>query len=150
MNEFTLRNVVATAKEYYLNHALRANVELFSESENLLWAVQEYGGGVGSVMEFTADDWVVCRENELTIDDVCDLLNEPYFYSWISDPGEALEAFRVEHVNRWGYYEEPTAEEEADFLKGFRMWRETLLPVAEAVYIEDKSYVLTWAGIAVV
>lgn len=49
--------------------------------EGLPYTIQDYHGSKGSVMDFTEDDWRVCKENGWTLDEVCHLCDEERFCS---------------------------------------------------------------------
>lgn len=75
MKNFTLRNKINEAKAEFLSKGGR--LEYWSET--LAWTLQDYHGSKGSVLDFTEDDWLVCRDNGLTLYEVLELCNETRF-----------------------------------------------------------------------
>ncbi len=140
----TLRDTIDATSESYLDYIPDMNIEPFPDSEVLGWAVEEYGENVGGALHFTADDWRTCREYGLTMEEVLDLIHEPYFSPYISDLGEATEVFLDVYQDRmaefaedpWaeGWDKPPSKEELADFRTKFCLWRERVLLTATTAY----------------
>lgn len=85
MSDFTLRNKIAEAKADF--HPKGGRDEYWSET--LAWTLQDYHGSRGSVLDFTDDDWRVCKENGLTLEEVLTLCDEEEF----STDSDSLEQF---------------------------------------------------------
>ncbi len=77
MSELTLRSKIEEAKAEYQERYGKLSWQW--EDEGLPYTIHDYHSGVGSVMDFTEDDWRACKENGWTLDDVCILCNEPWF-----------------------------------------------------------------------
>ena len=71
---FTLRNKIADAKAFYLNHYGRLEHWQWMD-EGLPNAILDYASSV-PVSDFTEDDWKVCEENNLNRADVENLCKE--------------------------------------------------------------------------
>ena len=83
--EFTLRNKINEEKANF--HKKGGRDEYWSET--LAWVLQDYHSSKGSVLDFTEDDWLACRDNGLTLSEVLELCDEAEF-----DPdGDSLEKF---------------------------------------------------------
>lgn len=75
MNEFSLRNEIERVlEEYYADD----NGSLWHD-EGVPYAIASYHSSVGSVLNFTADDWAVCAEYDLTVENVCSICDESYY-----------------------------------------------------------------------
>lgn len=85
MSDFTLRNKIAEVKADF--HQKGGRDEYWSET--LAWTLQDYHGSRGSVLNFTDDDWRVCKENGLTLEEVLTLCDEEEF----STDSDSLEQF---------------------------------------------------------
>ncbi len=77
MNEFTLRNKIENAKAEYLQRYGKLDWQW--TDEGLPWTIQDYHGSVGSMMDFTEDDWLSCKENGWALDEVYELCNDERF-----------------------------------------------------------------------
>lgn len=116
MNEFTLRNKIENAKAEYLQRY--GKLDWKWTDEGLPWTIQDYHGSVGSVMDFTEDDWLVCKENGWALDEVCRLCDEGKFSSGVERLTEFFEAL-------------PDA---IAAVEDFYIWRKELFPKAQAIY----------------
>ena len=71
MEKNTLRKKIEDTKAEYTKRYGRLDWRY--TDEGLPWAIQDYHGSVGSVMDFTENDWLACKENGWTLDEVCKL-----------------------------------------------------------------------------
>lgn len=111
--------------------------------EGLPYTIQDYHGSRGSVMDFTEDDWLVCRESGYSIEEVCRLCGE----LWFSDEVESLTWYLDVCMGDWkdrnGGVEREIKDEEVpqdvvtDFVADFYKWRKELLPIVRQVYQRD-------------
>lgn len=120
LKEFTLRNKIADAKLDF--HEKGGRDEYWSET--LAWTLQDYHGSKGSVLDFTEDDWRVCKENDLTLSEVLALCDEEKF----SPSVETLEHFFS------SFPDDMPKEDAIDAVEDFYTWRRDCLPVVEKVY----------------
>ena len=63
-----LRNKIEEEKALFLQKYGELNWHWYDEC--LIWAVQEYHSCVGSLLDFTEDDWLVAEENGLNKSEV--------------------------------------------------------------------------------
>lgn len=118
--DFSLRKKIAEEKADF--HKKGGRDEYWSET--LAWALQDYHGSKGSVLDFTEDDWLTCRENGLTLYEVLELCDEEKFNPDV----ETLEHF-------FSCFPEDMPKEDAiAAVEDFYTWRCELLPVVEKVY----------------
>lgn len=61
--KFCLRNVIEEHKAWYLKKYKQLDWRWFDEG--LIWAVQDYHSCMGSILDFTEDDWLAAEENGL-------------------------------------------------------------------------------------
>ncbi len=123
MNEFALRNKIAEAKADL--HEKGGRDDYWGEI--LAWVLQDYHGSMGSVMDFTEDDWLACKENGWTLDEVCKLCDEEQFSSDVFNLADFFATL----------YERTTIiskEEATDAVDEFYTWQNDLLPIVEKVY----------------
>lgn len=120
MSDFTLRNKIAEAKADF--HEKGGRDEYWSET--LAWVVQDYHSSKGSVLDFTEDDWRVCKENDLTLSEVLALCDEEKF---------SLDVETLEHFFS-GFPEDMPKEDAIAAVEDFYTWRCDRLPVVEKVY----------------
>lgn len=118
----TLRDKIEDTKAEYLRRYGKLDWKF--TDEGLPWAIQDYHGSKGSVMDFTEDDWLVCKENGWTLDEVCKLCDEEQFSSGVSRLVEFLETM----------LDDITKEDAIAAVEDFYTWREKLLPMVEKVY----------------
>ncbi len=123
MKEFTLRNKIAEAKADF--HEKGGRDEYWSET--LAWVLQDYHGSKGSVMDFSEDDWLVCKENGLTLDEVCELCDEERFCSGVGCLTEFLETMP----------DDMPKEDAIAAVEDFYTWRQELLPQVQAIYDKE-------------
>lgn len=122
MNTFTLRNKIEDTKTEYLRRYGKLDWKF--TDEGLPWAIQDYQGSKGSVMDFTEDDWLVCKENGWTLDEVCKLCDEERFSSGVERLTEFLETM----------LDDITKEDAIAAVEDFYTWRKDLLPKVEKIY----------------
>ena len=121
MSDFTLRNKIAEAKADF--HPKGGRDEYWSET--LAWTFQDYHSSKGSVLDFTEDDWCVCKENGLTLSEVLTLCDEEEF----GDPNtETLEYFFS------NFPDDMPKEDAIAAVEDFYTWRCDCLPVVKKVY----------------
>lgn len=133
-DNITLRKKIEETKSDYLNR--HGNLDWQYADEGLPWAIQDYHSSMGSVMNFSADDWAACKENGWTLNEVCSLCDEPWFSServsrdWFLDM--RLEDWRGKNGgNEAGEIYVPP-EVVSEFEEEYRTWCEKLLPAAKA------------------
>lgn len=68
---YTLRREIEKAKAEHLLECGSLDWQWYDE--RLVWTIMDYHSSKGSVVDFTADDEAVLRENGWTLDDVEDL-----------------------------------------------------------------------------
>lgn len=66
--DFTLRNQITNAKNDFLRRY--GVLDWRWEDEGIVWTIQDYHSCMGSTLDFTDDDWAVCLENGITVDEV--------------------------------------------------------------------------------
>lgn len=118
--EFTLRNKIAEAKAEF--HEKSGRDEYWSET--LAWTLQDYHGSMGSVLDFTEDDWRACKENDLTLGEVLTLCDEEEF---------SPDVERLEHFFS-NFPDDMPKEDAIAAVEDFYTWRHDCLPVVEKVY----------------
>ncbi len=115
--EFTLRNKIAEEKAVF--HEKGGRDEYWSET--LAWTLQDYHGSKGSVLDFTEDDWLACRENGLMLYEVLELCDETEFNPNV----DTLEEFFSNFPN------DMPKEYAIAAVEDFYTWREKLPKVEE-------------------
>lgn len=80
--ENSLRKKIEGTKAEYIRRYGKLDWKF--TDEGLPWAIQDYHGSKGSVMDFTEDDWRACKESGWTLDEVCKLCDEERFSSGVS------------------------------------------------------------------
>lgn len=78
--ENSLRKKIEGTKAEYIRRYGKLDWKF--TDEGLPWAIQDYHGSKGSVMDFTEDDWRACKESGWTLDEVCKLCDEERFSTW--------------------------------------------------------------------
>lgn len=132
LKEFTLRNKITEAEMDF--HKRGRRDEYWNET--LAWTLQDYHGSKGSVLDFTEDDWCVCKENDLTLREVLVLCGEEYLYHG------SITDYLANCINEWrdNYGDQHAADSEVPkesmmgFVEDFYTWRRDCLPVVEKVY----------------
>lgn len=119
---YTLRSEIEKAKAQHMEKY--GELGWMWNDEGLPYAIMGYHSCKGSVMDFTEDDWLACKENGWTLDEVCNLCDEERFSSNV----ETLSGFISTLPNDMPKEDAIAAVEE------FYTWRNELLPVAQAVY----------------
>lgn len=120
--ENSLRKKIEGTKAEYIRRYGKLDWKF--TDEGLPWAIQDYHGSKGSVMDFTEDDWRACKESGWTLDEVCKLCDEERFSSGVSRLVEFLETM----------FDDITKEDAIVAVEEFYTWREKLLPMVEKVY----------------
>lgn len=134
----TLRDKIEDTKAEYLRRYGKLDWKF--TDEGLPWAIQDYHGSTGSVMDFTEDDWLACKENSYSIEEVCRLCDE----LWFIDEVESLSWYLDVRMGDWkdsnGGTEREVKDEEVPqdvvtgFVSDFYTWRKELLPKVEKIY----------------
>lgn len=136
MSTFTLRNKIDEAREEYL--ARYGELDWKWADEGFPYTITRYHGSVGSVMDFTADDWCVCKENGWMLDDICILCGEPWFCSSttsiVSFFGMILEDWKQRKCKFGCADEDVSRSVVLSAVEKFYTWRRELLPIAEKIY----------------
>lgn len=132
--EFTLRNKIEEAKAEYLKRYQMLDWQW--TDEGLPWAIQDYHSSKGSVMDFTEDDWRVCKENGWTLNEVCALCNERRFCEDVDNLEAYIQAVRNDDSEAGidNEFLELSREDAIALVEDFYTWREKLLPVVKKVY----------------
>lgn len=120
--DFTLRKKIEEAKAEYMERYGELNWQY--TDEGLPYAIQDYHGSVGSVMDFTADDWLACKENGWMLNEVCKLCGEEQF----SDDVDTLAEF-MRHMP-----DDMPKEDALWAVEDFYTWHKEILPAALKVY----------------
>lgn len=134
----TLRKRVEDTKAEYMKRYGKLDRQYTDES--LPCAIQEYHGSVGSVMNFTEDDWLACKEHGWTLDNVCRLCDELWFSVEVEDLEWNLDVRLGDWKDCNGGIEHEIKDEDvpqevvAGFVADFYKWRKELLPAALKVY----------------
>lgn len=68
INSFTLRTTIEKNKKFYLDKYGKLDWQW--TDEGLIWAIQDYHSCIGSLADFTDDDWNAVKENGLTREEV--------------------------------------------------------------------------------
>lgn len=140
LKEFTLRNKIAEVKARYMERYGGLNWQY--TDEGLPYVIQDYHGSVGSVMDFTEDDWLACKENGWTPDDVCCLCDELWFSEEMEDLEWNLDVRLGDWKDKNGGIKREIKDEDVpqevvtDFVADFYKWRKELLPAALKVYAD--------------
>ena len=119
--EITLREKIEENKAWYMEHYGELNWQWVDEG--LPNAIMDYHSSVGSVLDFTEDDWRVCKENSWTLAEVLELCDEKEF----SPDVETLERF-------FSGFSDISKEDAIAAVEDFYTWRYDLLPVVEKIY----------------
>lgn len=131
----SLREKIEHAKAEAANHS---SPEWKWLDEDLPWAIQDYHGSVGSVMDFTPDDWLACKENGWLLYDVCILCGEPWFCQeangLCSYLNMVLEDWKQTHQKWTCADEEVSREAVLSAVENFYTWRKELLPKIKEIY----------------
>lgn len=119
---FTLRKKIEEAKAWHMEHHGELNWQWVDEG--LPNTIMDYHSSAGSVLDFTEDDWRVCKENDWTLAEVLELCDEKKFNPDV----ETLEHF-------FSCFPEDMPKEDAiAAVEDFYTWRCELLPIVEKVY----------------
>lgn len=107
--------------------------------EGLPWAIQDYHGSCGSLMAFTKDDWMVCKENGWLFSEVCNLCDERRFDKDVDNLEAYIQAVREDHVSAGTDNEflELSEDDAIALVKDFYTWRNNLFPMIVEVYKLD-------------
>jgi hypothetical protein len=127
--DFTLRKKIEDAKAEYMERYGELGWQY--TDEGLPYAIQDYHGSVGSVMDFTADDWLACKESGWTLDEVCKLCDEEQFGSDV----DTLAEF-IRHMP-----DDMPKEDALCAVEDFYTWRNELLLTALKAYATSGSWI---------
>lgn len=142
--DFTLRKKIEDTKAEYMERY--GKLDWHYADEGLPWAIQDYHGSKGSVMDFTEDDWLACKENGWMLNEVCCLCDELWFAK--EEETESLMWFLRIRMGDWkdssgGIYRDVNIKDEdvpqevvLGFVSDFYKWHKELLPAALKVYNE--------------
>lgn len=138
MEKNTLRKKIEDTKAEYTKRYGRLDWRY--TDEGLPWAIQDYHGSVGSVMDFTEDDWLACKENGWTLDEVCKLCNERRFCEDVDNLELYIQAVRNDDSEAGINNEclELCREDALALVEDFYKWRQELFPKVLAVYESNK------------
>lgn len=131
---FTLRKKIEEAKAEYQKNYGELNWRW--TDEGVPYTIMDYHSSKGSVMDFTEDDWRVCKEYDWTLEDVCTVCNEHRFREDVDNLESYIQAVR-EDDSRAGIeneFLELSREDAIALVEDFYTWREKLLPVVKKVY----------------
>lgn len=120
--ENTLRQKIEESKAWYIEHFGELNWQWVDEG--LPNTIMDYHGSVGSVLDFTEDDWLACKENDWALDEVLELCDEKEFGSDV----DTLEHFFS------GFPQDMPKEDAIAAVEDFYTWHCDCLPVVEKVY----------------
>lgn len=121
--ENTLRKKIEENKAWYIEHFGELNWQ-WGGDEGLPNTIMDYHGSVGSVLDFTEDDWMACKENDWTLDEVLELCDEKAFGSDV----DTLEHF-------FSCFPQDMPKEDAiAAVEDFYTWRCDCLPIVEKIY----------------
>lgn len=124
----TLRDkILKQHEDYKLHDAMK-----YWEDEGIPFAIMDYSSLMGSVMEFSEDDWRTCKDYGWSIHDVCDLCGEPYFFPNVSSLEEFLRLYIEEWQSRG--VDDMTGDQIADAIQDYFTWSGKLLPRAQKIY----------------
>lgn len=139
MKELTLRNMIEDAKGKYLER--NGMLDRYWKDEGLIFTLESYYSSIGSVLNFTEDDWQACKGNDLSLYDVVSACCEPWFHEEMSEIGRylslAVECWRNESDERDECLipDEDIPKEVVDgFISNFYTWRRKKLPMVKAIY----------------
>lgn len=127
--EFTLRSKIAEEKADF--HKKGGRDEYWSET--LAWVIQDYHSSKGSVLDFTEDDWLACRDNGLTLYEVCVLCNECRFCEDVDNLEAYIQAVRNDDSEAGvdNEFLELSRQDAIALVEDFYTWREKLPKVKE-------------------
>mgnify|MGYP000162264710 FL=1 len=74
MSAYTLRNKIEESRRWYMEKYKRLGWQW--TDEGLPYAIMDYHSCVGSVLDFTDDDWQVAEENGFSRDEVITLCED--------------------------------------------------------------------------
>lgn len=74
MSAYTLRNKIEESRRWYMEKYKRLGWQW--TDEGLPYAIMNYHSCVGSVLDFTDDDWQVAEENGFSRDEVITLCED--------------------------------------------------------------------------
>lgn len=119
--EFTLRNKINKEKADF--HKKGRRDEYWSET--LALVLQDYHSSKGSVLDFTEDDWRVCKENNLTLSEVLMLCDEARFVPDVDSLEEFFSTFSCDM---------PKEDAIAAMVEDFYTWFGEKLPKVEKIF----------------
>ncbi len=134
MNEkLTLRNKIEEAKAEYQERY--GELDWRWKDEGLPYAIQDYHSSKGSIMDFTEDDWQVCKEHGFTLDEVCVLCNERRFCEDVDNLELYIQAVRNDDSEAGidNEFSELSRADAIGLVEDFYTWREKLLPKVQAI-----------------
>ncbi len=122
LKKFTLRDCIAEAKARYRKHY--GKLDWRFTDEGLPWAIQDYHGSIGSVMDFTPDDWLACKENGWGLDEVCQLCSSEQFCTYADHLTDFL-SFMPDDMDK---------DDAIAAVHDFYTWRDEILPVVLKIH----------------
>lgn len=75
-NLFCLRNIINQNRQWYSQHYNGLNWQWYDEG--IPYAILDYYGSVGSLLDFTEDDWAACRENGWSFGEIAELCEDDW------------------------------------------------------------------------
>ena len=129
-----LREKISQAKAEYLERYGVLDWKWIDEG--LPYTILDYHGSRGSLMDFTEDDWLVCKENGWTLDEVCKLCDEQRFCEDVDNLESYIQEVRDDHlsVGTVNEFLELSRQDAIALVEDFYTWREKLFPVVKKVY----------------
>lgn len=133
-----LRDKIAETKAEYQRRYGKLDWKF--TDEGLPWAIQDYHGSVGSVMGFTENDWLACKENGWTLEAICQLCDELWFNAEVESLSWYLDVRMGDWKDSNGGIEKEIKDDEVPqdvvvgFVSDFYKWRKELLPMVKKVY----------------
>lgn len=128
----TLREKIEESKVWHLQKY--GVLDWHWTDEGLPYSIMDYHGSVGSIIDFSVDDWKVCKESGFSQEDICRICDE----LWYIDEVESLSWFLDVRMGDWkdsnGGLEREIRDEEvpqdvvSGFVSDFYLWRTKILP----------------------
>ncbi len=122
MKNITLRDAIAEAKAEYRKRYDKLDWRF--TDEGLPYAIQDYNSSIGSVMDFTPDDWLACKENGWGLDEICQLCSGEQFCTYVAHLTDFL-SFMPDDMTR---------DDAIAAVHDFYTWRDEILPWVKEIY----------------